>query len=62
VGTLTESSTCPSAFALQGQSLTIAVTDIEGSTALWDQHPDEMHAALNLHDQMLRNLLVKHNG
>ena len=29
-------------------------TDVEGSTAWWELHPDEMRHALELHDHVLR--------
>jgi predicted ATPase/class 3 adenylate cyclase len=30
-------------------------TDIEGSTRLWEQHPDDMQAALEAHDALIRD-------
>ena len=32
-------------------------TDIEGSTRLWEQHPDEMQVALEAHDRMLNDAI-----
>jgi predicted ATPase/class 3 adenylate cyclase len=37
-------------------------TDIEGSTRLWDQHPDEMRAALEAHDALLQNAVEAQGG
>jgi hypothetical protein len=35
-------------------SVTFLFTDLERSTPLWEQHPDEMRAALARHDEILR--------
>ncbi len=37
-------------------------TDIEGSTRLWDEHPDEMHQALARHDAILSDAVKAHGG
>ncbi len=37
-------------------------TDIEGSTRLWDEHPDLMSAALERHDELLRTAIVDNGG
>ncbi|EQC40114.1 hypothetical protein SDRG_02767 [Saprolegnia diclina VS20] len=37
-------------------------TDIESSSLLWGQLGQTMHDAQELHDNLLRSLLVKHNG
>ncbi|OQR89701.1 hypothetical protein ACHHYP_06104, partial [Achlya hypogyna] len=37
-------------------------TDIESSSLLWGQLGQTMHEAQELHDNLLRSLLVKHNG
>jgi predicted ATPase/class 3 adenylate cyclase/Tfp pilus assembly protein PilF len=37
-------------------------TDIEGSTRLWDRHPDEMGQALRLHDRILHDVIRSHGG
>lgn len=51
------------------QRLAFLVTDIEGSTRLWDSHPQEMPTALATHDRFLREAIdaedgkvVKHTG
>lgn len=46
----------------EGQDLTIVITDIEGSTSLWDRHAEEMNQALAVHDKLLRALMSKHHG
>eukprot|EP00240_Pyramimonas_obovata_P000193 CAMPEP_0118928276 /NCGR_PEP_ID=MMETSP1169-20130426/5554_1 /TAXON_ID=36882 /ORGANISM="Pyramimonas obovata, Strain CCMP722" /LENGTH=2032 /DNA_ID=CAMNT_0006870203 /DNA_START=97 /DNA_END=6195 /DNA_ORIENTATION=- len=45
-----------------GQYVTIVVTDIEGSTSLWDQYPQDMHAALGLHDALMRRTIPEFHG
>jgi predicted ATPase/class 3 adenylate cyclase len=37
-------------------------TDIEGSTRLWDEHPDAMRPALARHDELLRSAIEAHGG
>jgi predicted ATPase/class 3 adenylate cyclase len=37
-------------------------TDIEGSTKLWEEHPDEMKQALVRHDAILRKEIESRNG
>jgi predicted ATPase/class 3 adenylate cyclase/Tfp pilus assembly protein PilF len=41
---------------------TFLFTDIEGSTTLWEQHPDAMQAALARHDGLLRHAIESSNG
>jgi predicted ATPase/class 3 adenylate cyclase len=41
---------------------TFMFTDIEGSTRLWEQHPDEMQDALERHDRILRRSIESHGG
>src|SRR6266542_4471125 len=43
-------------------TLTFCFTDIEGSTQLWEQHPQMMPAALARHDAILRQAVVAHSG
>jgi predicted ATPase/class 3 adenylate cyclase len=40
---------------------TVLFTDIEGSTRMWEEHPDGMHVALTRHDEILR-LAIEGNG
>lgn len=35
-------------------TVTFLFTDLEGSTRLWEQHPDAMRDALTRHDEILR--------
>ncbi|MBF0546342.1 MAG: AAA family ATPase [Candidatus Riflebacteria bacterium] len=42
--------------------IALIFTDVEGSTALWEQIPDAMRESLRLHDECLRRLLVTHHG
>lgn len=37
-------------------------TDIEGSTRLWNQHPQAMAAVLQRHDKLLRETIARHGG
>jgi class 3 adenylate cyclase len=42
--------------------LTILLTDIEDSTALWEQHPEAMQSALARHDAILSNVIERGDG
>ena len=42
--------------------MTLVMTDVEGSTALWEWNSRVMNSALALHDHTLRSLLPKHYG
>jgi class 3 adenylate cyclase len=42
--------------------VTFLFTDVEGSTANWEQHPDSMGSALATHDAMLRSAIGSHGG
>jgi len=50
------------ASALPAGMLTFCFTDIEGSTQLWEQHPQAMPAALVRHDAILRHIVAGHGG
>jgi class 3 adenylate cyclase len=39
---------------LPSGTVTFLFTDLEGSTRLWEEHPDAMHGALVRHDEMVR--------
>ena len=41
---------------------TFLMTDIEGSTRLWEEHPESMPAALAAHDVILRAAVETHGG
>ena len=43
-------------------TVTFLFTDIEGSSRLWEQHPDEMKTALARHDTIVRNVIEAHGG
>jgi class 3 adenylate cyclase len=45
----------------QGEA-TIVLTDIEGSTALWEANPHAMQSALETHDQIIQKCTREHNG
>ena len=47
---------------LPSGTVTFLFTDIEGSTQLWEKHPEEMRAALAQHDVILREAIRSHNG
>ncbi|GIL73726.1 hypothetical protein Vretifemale_3855, partial [Volvox reticuliferus] len=53
---------CPDAPAVSPNT-TLAITDIEGSTRLWEELPEVvMDCALRLHHACLRRVLVRHLG
>ncbi|HZY29907.1 MAG TPA: adenylate/guanylate cyclase domain-containing protein, partial [Jiangellaceae bacterium] len=43
-------------------TVTFLFTDVEGSTANWEQHPDSMTSALVTHDAILRSAIGSHGG
>src|SRR5262245_39588833 len=43
-------------------TVTFLFTDVEGSTRLWEQHPDQMRAALVEHDALIEFLTAQHGG
>ncbi|HEX8157704.1 MAG TPA: BTAD domain-containing putative transcriptional regulator [Solirubrobacteraceae bacterium] len=42
--------------------VTFVLTDVEGSTALWEADPDAMATALEHHDQLIATLVERHQG
>jgi hypothetical protein len=46
----------------KGQQVTLVISDIEGSTSLWDAMPQQMNDALATHDTLLRSLMRTHHG
>jgi len=42
-------------------TVTFPFTDIEGSTRLWEERPDEMRAMVADHDERFRSA-IEHNG
>ncbi len=43
-------------------SVTIAFTDVQGSTAFWDESPVLMRQILTAHDTIMRTVLTRHGG
>jgi predicted ATPase/class 3 adenylate cyclase len=43
-------------------TVTFLFTDLEGSTRLWDEHPEAMREALARHDEILRDAVEKRGG
>jgi predicted ATPase/class 3 adenylate cyclase/Tfp pilus assembly protein PilF len=54
--------TVPTVSPFPSGTVTFLFTDIEGSTTLWEQHPDAMQAALTRHDRLLRHAIESSNG
>jgi predicted ATPase/class 3 adenylate cyclase len=48
--------------ARETREVTFLFTDIEGSTRLWEQHPEEMAVALMRHDTVVRHAIESHSG
>ncbi len=44
------------------ETLTFLYTDIEGSTRLWQRHPDSMSGVIAHHDSLLREIVEAHGG
>src|SRR5947209_3182702 len=47
---------------LPSGTVTFLFTDIEGSTRLWEQHPEAMEVALARHDELAARILPRHGG
>ncbi len=43
-------------------AVTFLFTDIEGSTRLWEERPDQMRRAVERHDQILTRIFAAHDG
>lgn len=43
-------------------TVTFLFTDIEGSSALWEQHPEAMRSALQRHDTLAAQIVASHEG
>jgi class 3 adenylate cyclase len=43
-------------------TVTFLFTDIEGSTRLWEQHPEAMQTALARHDALVTDCIQQHRG
>jgi class 3 adenylate cyclase len=48
--------------ALPTGTVTLLFTDIEGSTRLWEQHPQAMSTALERHDALMRSAIESSGG
>jgi predicted ATPase/class 3 adenylate cyclase len=49
-------------FGLPTGTVTFLLTDVEGSTRLWEQYPDGMRSALARHDELIEHLVREHGG
>jgi predicted ATPase/class 3 adenylate cyclase len=47
---------------LPSGTVTFLFTDLEGSTLLWQEHPEAMRDALARHDQLVRGAIEDHDG
>jgi predicted ATPase/class 3 adenylate cyclase len=52
----------PGAGTLPSGTLTFLLTDIEGSTPLWERHPTAMQRAIARHDALMEELLARYGG
>jgi class 3 adenylate cyclase len=52
----------PNAAELPNGTLTFLLTDIEGSTRLWESDPEAMELALQRHDHLLAEVIESHGG
>ncbi len=43
-------------------TVTFLFTDVEGSTRLWERHPEQVRAALAEHDALIEFLSEQHGG
>ena len=59
---MTPMSVTAGANSLPTGTVTLLFTDIEGSTKLWDAHPEAMRVALARHDALVREAIVSANG
>ena len=48
--------------ALPTGTVTYLFTDVEGSTRLWERHPDAMALALARHDELVEQAVGRHGG
>ena len=52
----------PDGGELPAGTLTFLLTDIEGSTRLWEAEPEAMEVALQRHDRLLAEVIEGHGG
>ncbi|MDQ4041480.1 MAG: hypothetical protein M3141_06990, partial [Actinomycetota bacterium] len=50
------------AFALPAGTVTFLLTDVEGSTRLWEAAPDDMSVAVARHYELLDAAIALHGG
>jgi predicted ATPase/class 3 adenylate cyclase len=43
-------------------TVTFLFTDVEGSTLLWEQYPDQARSAMSRHDQIVEDVVGRHDG
>jgi len=43
-------------------TVTFLLTDLEGSTRMWEQDPEAMKAAMVRHDELLEKAIAAHQG
>jgi predicted ATPase/class 3 adenylate cyclase len=43
-------------------TVTFLFTDIEGSTVLWEQHPEQARTAMSRHDEIVEDVIGRHKG
>ncbi len=48
--------------SLTSGTVTFLFTDIEGSTKLWESHPEAMRHGLARHDALAATLIAQHEG
>lgn len=58
----TTSDATGSAFALPAGTVTFLLTDVEGSTRLWEEAPEAMAAAIPLHYELLAEAVARRGG
>src|SRR5512147_512262 len=47
---------------LPSGTLTFLFTDIEGSTQMWDQHPEQMRISMRRHDELIESAVEQQAG
>jgi class 3 adenylate cyclase len=47
---------------LPSGTVTFLFSDLEGSTRLWEEHPDAMKATVARHDEILRAAIESNDG
>jgi predicted ATPase/class 3 adenylate cyclase len=62
IGSIPERTVGGSTGTVSDAPLTFLFTDVEGSTRLWEQNPQEMRSALARHDVILRSALAVSDG